>query len=53
MKDTQKSATSAAAIDRPSARFTDEERSAMWERAQELTSADEARIGTLVKTAAS
>jgi uncharacterized protein YdhG (YjbR/CyaY superfamily) len=43
MKDSQKSATSTAAIDKKSKGFTDEERAAMKERAQELKA--EARRG--------
>jgi uncharacterized protein YdhG (YjbR/CyaY superfamily) len=39
MKDTQKSATSTTAIDKTSEGFTDEERAAMKERAQELKTA--------------
>jgi hypothetical protein len=60
MKDTQKSAKSAAASDEKFQGFTDEERGAlkardaMWPTAfalTELTAADEARIGALVKKA--
>jgi uncharacterized protein YdhG (YjbR/CyaY superfamily) len=36
MKDTQKSATGPAAIDKPAEEWTDEERAAMKERSQEL-----------------
>jgi hypothetical protein len=39
MKDTQKSATSTTAVDETSERFTDEERAAMKQRAQELKAA--------------
>ena len=39
MKDTQKSATSTTAVDETSKRFTDEERAAMKQRAQELKAA--------------
>jgi uncharacterized protein YdhG (YjbR/CyaY superfamily) len=39
MKDTQKSAKSTTAIDKTSGRFSDEERAAMKERAQELKAA--------------
>jgi len=39
MKDTQKSATGPAAIDKPAEEWTDEERAAMKERSQELKAA--------------
>ena len=48
-KDAQKSANSATAIDKKSKGFTDEERAAMKERAQELKA--EARRGKGAKTA--
>ena len=66
MKNTQKPAKTNTATGKASKGFTDEERAAMKERAQddgamwptsfalkELTAADEARIGALVKKAVS